>query len=255
MEICLSNNDANTIKFSKPIIGYDFYIQEKGGKHSKTSDDEKSEEEKERKYQLMYNAPNMQDLKSIDFSSQEQIMQRQKLILEQLNKISVKEEEFYPLKFIANVAHWSVILCEGGYFSYAFYLKDREIEHRSDHKYVIRKKAGVRQIIKDQMKNIKSVGAQIRRANEKKHQENIELILKLNEEQLIKSDCIFIMAPGFNKGILIGDNKPLERYKHKIFNLPYNLKRANYESVTSAFKRLTSVYLEINDENVKGLFK
>lgn len=96
------------------------------------------------------------------------------------------------------------------------FLKDQLIEHKSDHKYVVRKKAGVRQVIKDKSKNIKSIGAQMRRANEKKHQENIELILKLNEDNLIKSDCIFISAPGFNKGILIGDNKPLSSYKKNI---------------------------------------
>ena len=39
------------------------------------------------------------------------------------------------------------------------------------------------------------------------------MILKLNENDIEKCDCIFIQAPGFNKGILIGENKPLFKYK------------------------------------------
>jgi hypothetical protein len=99
------------------------------------------------------------------------------------------------------------------------------------------------------------VGAQIRRANEKKHQENIEMILRLNENDIEKCDCIFIQAPGFNKGILIGENKPLNKYKKKLLNLPFNLPKANYTNICFAFKKLTSAYLEINDENVSSLFK
>ena len=153
------------------------------------------------------------------------------------------------------IQDWSIILCGGGYFSYALFLKDKEIEHKSDHKYVVRKKAGVRQVIKDKGKKVISMGAQIRRANEKKHQENIEMILKLNEDDLNKCDCIFIQAPGFNKGILIGNNKPLSKYKKKLYNLPFNLPKANYTNVIVAFKRLTSSYFEISDDNIRSLFK
>ena len=83
--------------------------------------------------------------------------ERQRKILEQMNKINI--DEYYPLKFISNINYWSIILCGGGYFSYGLFLKDKEIEHKSDHKYVVRKKAGVRQVIKDKGKKIISMGA------------------------------------------------------------------------------------------------
>ena len=60
---------------------------------------------------------------------------------------------------------------------------------------------------------------------------------------------------GFNKGILIGNNKPLSKYKKKLYNLPFNLTKANYTNVIVAFKRLTSSYFEISDDNIRSLFK
>jgi hypothetical protein len=248
-EVFLSNNDKSIAKISKSIIGYDNY---NGSSKIDDNENENSEEENN-KYSMFYTEENLKELKNIDFSNKDLIIERQRKILEQMNKVNI--EEFFPLKLISNVNYWSIILCEGGFFAYAFFLKDQIIEHKSDHKYVVRKKAGLRQVIKDNKKNIKSIGAQIRRANEKKHQENIELILKLNEDNLMKSDIIFLQAPGFNKGILIGENKPLFSYKKKILNLPYNLDRANYTNLIYAFKRLTNAYFEIDDDNIKSLFK
>ena len=255
-ELILSNNDKTTAKVCKYIIGYDYFDQSMKDKNKKNKEDSDSEDEKteqEKRYQMFYGDENLDDLKNIDFTNKELMIERQRKILEQMNKINI--DEFYPLKFVCQINYWSIILCGGGYFSYGLFLKDKEIEHKSDHKYVVRKKAGVRQVIKDKGKKIISMGAQIRRANEKKHQENIEMILKLNEDDLEKCDCIFIQAPGFNKGILLGNNKPLSKYKKKLFNLPFNLPKANYTSVCNAFKRLTSVYFEISDDNVRSLFK
>ena len=257
-ELILSNNEKTTAKICKYIIGYDYFDQtmkekSKHGKLDKSDSDDEKDNDENNKYKLFYESNNIEDLKGIDFSNKDSIIQRQREILEKMNKINI--EVFYPLKSVNQINYWAIILCCGGYFSYALYLRDKELEHKSDHKYVIRKKAGVRQVIKDKGKKITSIGAQIRRANEKKHQENIEMILKLNESDIEKCDCIFIQAPGFNKGIFIGENKPLNRYKKKIFNLPFNLPKANYTNICIAFKKLTSAYFEIDDDNVRSLFK
>ena len=255
-ELILSNNDKTTAKISKYIIGYDYFEQsmkDKNKKNNGNSDSDDEVDEQEKRYKMFYSDENLEDLKNMDFNNKELMIERQRKILEEMNKIN--KDEYYPLKFVSNINYWSIILCGGGYFSYGLFLKDKEIEHKSDHKYVVRKKAGVRQVIKDKGKKIISMGAQIRRANEKKHQENIEMILKLNEDDLNKCDCIFIQAPGFNKGILIGNNRPLSKYKKKLFNLPFNLPKANYTSICIAFKRLTSAYFEISDDNVRSLFK
>ena len=205
---------------------------------------------------MFYNEDNLNKLKDIDFSDKEAIIERQKRILNEMENKALKKEEYFPLKFIMNVNYWIIILCEGGYFAYGLFLKEQLIDHRSDHKYVIRKKAGQRQIVKDNSKTIKnSVGAQIRRANEKKHQENIDLILKVNEDYLIKADCIFIQAPGVNKRILVGNDRPLFSYKKKIFNIPFNLQRANYTNLMYTFQKIINVTLDVMDDNVKSLFR
>lgn len=169
------------------------------------------------------------------------------------NDNNEKINEFFPLKFLKEVNYWSIILCSGGDFSFGLFLKDREITHKSDHKYVVRKKAGKRQIIKDKSKNISSIGSQIRRANEKQHQNNIESIFMEYKNELDKCDFIFIQAPGINKTILLGDkseNKLLSEYKDKIYNLPLNLPKANYTYLCDAYKKLTNCFIEIKDINI-----
>ena len=95
----------------------------------------------------------------------------------------------------------------------------------------------------------------MRRANERKHQENIEYILKLKEDLLLKADCIFIQAPGVNKSILIGEGKTLVMYKGKIMNIQFNVPKANYTNVMNVYKKITTVHFGINDTIVQSLFK
>ena len=114
-EVFLSDNANSVMRISKPVIPYDTIFD----------DDDEEETTKElqnkNKYEMFYNAQN--DLEGIDFSNKELLIERQKKILEQMNKVSI--EEFYPLKFISNVNYWSIILCEGGYFAYGCFLKDQ----------------------------------------------------------------------------------------------------------------------------------
>jgi hypothetical protein len=77
----------------------------------------------------------------------------------------------------------------------------------------------------------------------------------VNEEYLVKSDAIFFQAPGLNKTIFVGDNRPLTSFKKKIINIPYNVQRANYTFMMEIYNKLISVNLEVNDENVLKIFK
>lgn len=191
---------------------------------------------------------NFIDNKAFDFSK-ENLIQKQNNFLESYNQNQSKETVFFPLQFISSVIYWGIILCQGGYFSCAFFNKEKLIDHKSDHKYVVRKKAGQRQIVKDNMKsNKRSVGSQLRREGEKKHQENIEYILKLNDELLEKCDIIFIYAPGLNKNILVGnDEKTLFSFKKKVVNIPFSIPRANFSNLMEIYHKLINVVVEINE--------
>ena len=218
-DLFLSDSEGSKVKISKYIIGYNYFDKFMKNKQKFQNS---FEEEK--------NCDNEENFKNND-----------------INSNIINDEEYFPLKFISNINYWCIILCSGGYFAYGLFYKNKEIDHKSDHKYVVRKKAGKRQIVKDKSKNIKSMGAQLRRANEIKHKENIEIALKVNQEYLDKCDCIFIQAPGVNKSIFIGENRPLDNYKNKLFNLPFNLPKANYTNVCLAYKLLTNSYFEIKE--------
>ncbi len=140
MTFTLSNISDN-IRISKGIVPYDLK-------------EENDDEDNEKKYEMFYNSTEM--LKDFDFSNKDSVIERQKKILELMN--AKKEKVFYPLHFISNINYWSILLCHGGYFSAGFFNKDILLEHKSDHKYVIRSKSGQRQATKDKSKNIKNSG-------------------------------------------------------------------------------------------------
>jgi len=145
-EFYLTDANGIYIKICKALVPYD-----------STDEDSVDDDDPNKKYEIFYNMQEItEDLSKVDFSDKDYLIKRQKLILEKLN--AEKNKIFYPLEFICNVNYWSIILCHGGYFACGFFLKDKIIEHKSDHKYVVRKKAGQRQIIKDKSKKIKTSG-------------------------------------------------------------------------------------------------
>ncbi len=75
----------------------------------------------------------------------------------------------------------------------------------------------------------------------------------MNEEYLLKSDAIFLQAPGLNKQIFIGDNRPLKSFKKKIINIPFNVQKANYTNMMEIFNKLTTSVLEIGMDEFKNL--
>jgi len=81
-----------------------------------------------------------------------------------------------------------------GDFSMAIYNKDKNLMHKSEHAYVIRKKSGKRQIAKDNNagSNIKSTGSELRRQNEQHLIEKITKLIKNNDELISKSNIILL---------------------------------------------------------------
>ena len=235
----LSNTTNDLLHISKCIIPYDI---------EKEVDEEETDK---KKYEMFYE--DNESLKHIDFSNSQSLIDRQKIILEKMNQLKLSNI-FYPLDFICRVKFWSIILCQGGYFAAGFFDKDKLLDHKSDHKYVVRKKAGQRQINKDKTKSIKnSSGAQLRRENEKKHSENIEYILKINEEYLNKSDAIFLFAPGINKLLIVGENRPLVSFKKKIVNLGYACPRANYSNMMEIYNKIINAKVELKNDEIKKI--
>ena len=72
---------------------------------------------------------------------------------------------------------------------------------------------------------------------------------------MTKSDAIFLQAPGLNKMILVGDNRPLTSFKKKIINIPFNVLKANYTSMMEIYEKLIHVNLEVEESDVLNLFR
>jgi hypothetical protein len=109
----------------------------------------------------------------------------------------------------------------------------------------VRKKAGQRQLNRDKNSgsNVQSIGSQIRRDQEKKHQANVQSILTENYADIEKSDIIFLQAPGVNKLILVRDNEPLMKLRHKLRGICLTSRKANHTEVERIYKTITKVYL------------
>lgn len=143
-EFYLKNKKNDCLKLSKAIIPYE-----------RSCDDDQEEVDEKKKYEMFYEMNDL-TLNNMNFNDPEMLKERQKKILDLMNEKNNKI--FYPLEFICNVNYWSIILCHGGYFAAGFFLRDKVLDHKSDHKYVVRKKAGQRQMNKDKSKKIKTSG-------------------------------------------------------------------------------------------------
>lgn len=126
----------------------------------------------------------------------------QKKINSNAQKTSQNAKNQYKksLQNTLRLQHVGILLSTYGDFALAAFnvQTGKELFHTSDHKYVVRKKNGTKQSKKDKTKKIKSVGSQIRRANEKKHLINIENLVKKHLKEIQKCDVVFVSAPGDN---------------------------------------------------------
>jgi hypothetical protein len=210
--------------------------------------EESNNQDDEEKYQGLYQSDNF-DAKHFDFSDKAALRERQKKILENLK---TKEEEdikkkskTFELTGLNYLRRITIILCHGGYFALGVYEKNKCIIHRSDHKYVVRKKAGKRQITRDANSgsNIQSMGSQIRREQEKKHAEKIKKIVIESYKSIEQSDLILYHAPSMNKYLILGENEPLYPLKKKFRSICLSTKRANYTEIERIYNHISKMYI------------
>lgn len=88
------------------------------------------------------------DSSKVDFTDKGAILRRQREILKEMeDQKKLKESSFSPFSVLATgLKLWFIIVCQGGKFCIAKIEKNKIVEHKSDSKYVQRKKAGKRQI-------------------------------------------------------------------------------------------------------------
>lgn len=202
----------------------------------------------EEKYQGLYGSEDFSS-QNFDFSNPKALLERQKKILENLKNKEIEHEKknsgILELTPLLNLKRITIILCHGGYFAVGVFENDKCILHRSDHKYVVRKKAGKRQITRDANSgsNIQSMGSQIRRDQEKKHYEKIKKLLSESYKTIETSDLILYHAPAMNKYLILGDSEPMYPLKKKFRSVCLTTKRANYTEIERIYSHISKIYV------------
>lgn len=213
--------------------------------------EEKIEEEIDY-YELLYGDDNLniENFKNVENG----MLMRQKLAhdkMKSMQEAKIEKEEQSTAKDLENLPDLlkrvTIIMCQGGYFSIGVFEKNKEITHKSDHRYVVRKKGvSKRQSTKDKEKSIKSMGSQMRRFNEKKHQEEVNNILEGYMDYLHKSDIILMHAPGENEAIMFDEGKALNEFRKdgKIVSVGSLVgKKANYTEIRRIYDEVTKMYI------------
>jgi len=228
-KVILTNSQGHTLKMPKQ------WLMPMG-----VDDLEDSVEETKQKYEAFYKESD-KEMSPIDYTNQAMINKRQGKLLE---LASTKKVDLKLFELIQKVGLWIILMCEGGSFSIGIFNGSTLISHKSDKKYLIRKKAGKRQANKDKSKKVMtSVGSMLRREMEKVHQEHVANIMEECKKYLEEAVVIFLHAPGINRSFFLTEGMPLKPYVNKIKPIIVHTKKANFENVMEVFEKLISVNL------------
>ena len=101
-------------------------------------------------------------------------------------------------------------MAAGGHFAIAVFERDRILQHKTFHKYIIRAKQGTAQSAHDQKTGGKarSAGANLRRQNMLHLKQKIQDLFLSWKAELQRCSLIFVRAPSFNQQLLFGDKNP-----------------------------------------------
>jgi hypothetical protein len=162
-----------------------------------------------------------------------------------------------PLRAFRELFQESVLLLnQGGYLAIARYSGARCLKHTSIHRYVVRKKAGGRQVTRDKAGSGHrcSIGAQIRRDQEGHFRMELrKLLLEWQATGLLDpSVTLFLAAPGpINRAYLFFEDSPLLHLPH-CFHFPFTTNKPNWTELQRCFAKLTAIRLRLPAPSVSS---
>ncbi|KAG9300390.1 hypothetical protein G9A89_010014 [Geosiphon pyriformis] len=161
---------------------------------------------------------------------------------------------------------WTMIMLSGGYFAGLVCSlnpyrtgKDAGMEpivHKRFQRYTVRKKQGGAQSAHDNAKSgAKSAGADLRRFNEAKLQQEIRDLLATWKKWIEISECIFVYAPSANKKIIYGyEGAVMKKADSRIRSFPFSTKRPTLKELKRSFAKLTTLKIfEVSTESLKQI--
>eukprot|EP00761_Pharyngomonas_kirbyi_P007951 gb/GECH01007962.1/.p1 GENE.gb/GECH01007962.1/~~gb/GECH01007962.1/.p1 ORF type:complete len:319 (+),score=80.31 gb/GECH01007962.1/:1-957(+) len=164
-------------------------------------------------------------------------------IHDEINNTSKTNELKTDISVLNDLRKWVILLCHGGYFAGAVFNQGNLITHKTFHRYVTRKKSGQRQSTRDHSgKKPKSVGSNIRRWNEAKHEAEIRDLLQNEWKQYIsEANAIFLHSPGRNSNLFFYSGSPLSRKDTRIRGVPFSTRKPTLSEVKKSFQELATV--------------
>ncbi|GAM20943.1 hypothetical protein SAMD00019534_041180 [Acytostelium subglobosum LB1] len=162
-------------------------------------------------------------------------------------------KQFYDI-CKTTTSKWAVLLCSGGRFSGAIYTAPtgKAIEHKTLHRYTVRKGQGGSQAKKDQEGGCAgSAGSRLRRYNEKRIREEVLAILKGWQGHLKECFKIFIFAPrGLTRDIILPPDHsgPIAPNDPRVQVLPFPIIRPTYAENQRVSSQLFTVDIDLFEE-------
>jgi len=153
---------------------------------------------------------------------------------------------------LARIHKIMIMLGHGGYFSASIFENGRNVCHKSFHRYITRRKQGGRQSKRDASGHCRSGGAQIRRYNEEKHDEEIHELIRSWKMDIDTSDLIFIHLPGKNK-LTTFDETILKKDDSRIRTIPFPVHRPKTGEVKRVYNQLITMTFFNDRAEVEGV--
>jgi len=144
----------------------------------------------------------------------------------------------------------AVLLFAAGAFAGCIFVNGEPAVHRVIKKYVIRAKRGTAQSTRDNKNATKpsSMGAQLRRQNEKVLLEKISAQIMDWSGDLEKCKTIFIRAPKHQKSTILQPLHSFVKDRTRIRPCPCPMHRPRFQETTRMFQKIFSVKLSKTDE-------
>jgi len=139
-----------------------------------------------------------------------------------------------------------IFLCSGGHAAGGVFINGKCVAHACRSSYIVRKKAGRRQSARDNSGagRPRSIGAQMRRANEVKYREKIQTLLQSWSEHFIAANSVWLAAPGaINKQDFFSAHV-IEKSNPKLFSVPFTTERAKFKEVQRVFHELSNIRID-----------
>ncbi|VFQ94634.1 unnamed protein product [Cuscuta campestris] len=167
---------------------------------------------------------------------------REREVIEKLKYLIHKSRDNAPIRI--------VLLARGGHFAGCVFDGSSVLAHKTFHRYVIRAKAGKKQLSKDASGKIAhSAGASLRRHNELALKKEIQELLTSWKPYFTMSSCVFVHAPSDNRQLFFDGNIPYFACQHNaIRSVPLTVRRPTFKEARRIYNLLTQITFEVNEE-------